>query len=109
MAGVFASEDAQALVTRVFDRYLTLMRKVQKTYWCAYFSERSFLPLVSMGLQGLSWLRCLLHAASACSIPARVQPVQLLLLLAVLEGGFRQWHTQALALHSSCTPCPGRS
>ena len=34
-AGVFCAEDAQALVTRVFSRYITLMRKVQKTYWCA--------------------------------------------------------------------------
>lgn len=32
--GVFTADDAQALVTRVFARYLTLMRKVQKTYWC---------------------------------------------------------------------------
>lgn len=33
VAGVFAEADAQALVTRVFARYLMLMRKVQKTYW----------------------------------------------------------------------------
>lgn len=29
------AEDRQALVTRVFAAYLTLMRKVQTTYWCA--------------------------------------------------------------------------
>ncbi len=25
----------QAVVLRVFDQYITLMRKVQTTYWCA--------------------------------------------------------------------------
>lgn len=33
VAGVFGESDAQALVTHIFARYLTLMRKVQKTYW----------------------------------------------------------------------------
>ena len=33
VAGVFGQADAQALVTRVFARYLDLMRKVQKAYW----------------------------------------------------------------------------
>lgn len=31
--GVFCEEDRQALVTKVFNRYIQLMRKVQTTYW----------------------------------------------------------------------------
>ncbi|KAI3433441.1 hypothetical protein D9Q98_003255 [Chlorella vulgaris] len=31
--GVVGTDDAQALVTRVFARYLQLMRKIQTTYW----------------------------------------------------------------------------
>ncbi len=27
-------DDAKALVLRVFDSYLSLMRRVQTTYWC---------------------------------------------------------------------------
>lgn len=33
VVGVFRAEDSQALVTKVFARYLHLMRRVQKTYW----------------------------------------------------------------------------
>lgn len=32
-AGVVNAQDAQALVTKVFDRYVRLMRRIQTTYW----------------------------------------------------------------------------
>ena len=32
--GVVAEDEAQALVSRVFNAYIDLMRKVQTTYWC---------------------------------------------------------------------------
>jgi hypothetical protein len=32
--GVVTEDDAPALVLRIFARYLSLMRRVQTTYWC---------------------------------------------------------------------------
>jgi serine/threonine-protein phosphatase 2A activator len=37
--GVVGASDTQALVTRVFAKYLALMRKVQTTYWCGRGEE----------------------------------------------------------------------
>lgn len=34
--GALGAEDQQATVTRVFKKYLDLMRKLQTTYWCAH-------------------------------------------------------------------------
>jgi len=34
-------DDAQALVLRVFASYLSLMRRVQTTYWCGHHASVS--------------------------------------------------------------------